>query len=77
MKPIRLFIEHQDSDYIKVLQSELEIAKKQYLDLKELHTALEVKYANEMIVNIELNDLLIGNGINYRSSANLHRRMSR
>lgn len=68
-KPIKLQVYLQDSDRVRMLEALLEDSKHNEQMWRERYKALEMKYANVQIVNIELIDELRAHGIRFRPSA--------
>lgn len=68
---IRLFVEHQDNDYVKRLQAENERLTSEVERLRRDVECVSRKAMYELHVNNELLDVLRENGINHRISADL------
>ena len=66
---IKLYVEYQDNDYVKLLKTENERLKSEVELLKKRCDDISRKAIREFHVNNELVDLLRENGIEFRPSA--------
>lgn len=66
MKPLRLFIEYQNNDYVKQLLSEIAELHIKIEKLERANKDLTWKYGQQVMLNGELHDALRSCGINFR-----------
>ena len=66
MKPFRLRVEYQENAQVLALRRELASTQAELKALQKRYTALDVKYAQESVINLELIDLCKLHGIRYR-----------
>ena len=66
MKPFRIRVEYQENAQVLALRHELASTKEKLNALQKRYTALDVKYAQEAVINLELIDLCKRQGIKFR-----------
>ena len=71
MKPFRIFVELQNSDYVQKLEQQVKDLTKRLNESEKEEHKLGFDAYNELLVNLELTDLLRANGIDFRPSADL------
>lgn len=64
---IKLNIALEEAEKTKKLQADLNTARKELAEFKRKFNELEFKYINEVKLNTECVDLLVQNGIAFRS----------
>lgn len=65
-KPFKILVEYQSNDVVKSLEKEIEHLKGEYEKLEKTHEKLEIKFAQEMYVQMELMDVLREHDIPFR-----------